>query len=324
MVGAGRKPDSIELADVEAARERLLGVVPRTPTVRLDDTGAGEIYLKLETLQPVRSFKLRGAYNAVAQLSEEELSRGVYTCSAGNMAQGLAWAARRAGARCTAVVPDNAPAVKLEGIRRLGAEVVTVTYDQWWEVFSTHHFAPLEEARFVHPVSDIGVMAGNGTIGLEILEDVPDVDAVLVPFGGGGLSCGIAAAIHGRRPEVPVYACEVETAAPFAAALAHGVPVDIDRTPTFVDGIGARSVLPEMWPPAHRLLKGSLVMSLEEVTAAIRFLVERASVVAEGAGGAAMAAALKRGRLLGRVVAVISGGNLDPSVLARILAGEQP
>ena len=315
-----REPNSITYADVESARERLRDVVPRSPMLRLDD----DIHLKLENLQPIRSFKLRGAYNAVAQLAREELDRGIYTASAGNMAQGVAWAARRLGARCAAVVPDNAPAVKLEGIRRLGAEIVTVTYEQWWDVFANHRFAPLEPAVFVHPVSDVGVMAGNGTIGLEILEDVPDVDAVLVPFGGGGLSAGIAAAIHGVRPEVAVYACEVETAAPFAAALAHGAPTDVQRTPTFVDGIGARSVLPEMWPPAQRLLAGSLVVSLEEVVAAIRFLVERASVVAEGAGGAAMAAALKRAPSMGRVVAVISGGNLDPAVLARILRGEQP
>jgi threonine dehydratase len=318
---AVREPDSITFADVQDARERLHGIVPRTPVIKLDGL---DVHLKLENLQPIRSFKLRGAYNAVAQLTREELDRGVYTASAGNMAQGVAWAARRLGARCTAVVPDNAPAVKLDGIRRLGAEIVTVTYDQWWDVFTTHRFAPLEPARFVHPVSDVGVMAGNGTIGLEILEEVPEVEAVLVPFGGGGLSSGIAAAIHGVRPEVPVYACELDSAAPFAAALAHGGPVDVQRTPTFVDGIGGRSVLPEMWPPAHRLLTGSIVVSLDEIVEAIRFLVERASVVAEGAGGAAMAGALKRGALLGRVVAVISGGNLDPAVLARILTREQP
>ncbi len=284
--------------------------------VELDGT---EIHLKLESLQPVRSFKLRGASNALALMSDAEVANGVYTASAGNMAQGLAWAARRRGVPCTAVVPDTAPGVKLDGIRRLGAEVVTVTYDQWWDVFSTHRFAPLEPARFVHPVSDVGVMAGNGTIGLEILEEVPDVAAVLVPFGGGGLCAGIAAAM----PGVPVYACEAETAAPFAAALAHGAPVDIERTPSFVDGIGARSVLPEMWEPAHRLLKGSLVVSLREVTSAIRFLVERLAVVAEGAGAASVAAALKH-ESLGRVVCVVSGGNLDPAVLARILGGEEP
>jgi threonine dehydratase len=292
--------------------------------VRLEGAGDGEVWLKLESVQPIRSFKLRGAYNAIALMSDAELADGVYTASAGNMAQGAAWAARRRGVPCTAVVPDSAPLTKLEGIRRLGAEIVTVTYDQWWEVFTSHRFAPLEPARFLHPVSDVGVMAGNGTIGLEILEDVPDVDAVLVPFGGGGLSCGIAAAIHGLRPQVPVYACEVETAAPLAAAFAEGRPVPVTRTPTYVDGIGAREVLPEMWDAAHRLLAGSIVVSLEEVTAAIRFLVERAALVAEGAGGAAVAAGLKRAGSLGRVVCVVSGGNLDPGVLARILGGEQP
>ncbi len=324
MSTATRAPASIALEDVEAARRRLSGVVPRSPMVRLEGAGPHDLWLKLESLQPIRSFKLRGAYNAVAQLSETELAHGVYTASAGNMAQGLAWAAARRGVRCTAVVPDSAPAVKLEGIRRLGAEVVTVTYDQWWEVFTTRRFAPLEPARFVHPVSDIGVMAGNGTIGLEILEEVDGVDAVLVPFGGGGLSCGIAAAIHGLRPEVPVYACEVDTAAPLAGAFAEGRPVPVTRTPTYVDGIGAREVLPEMWEAAHQLLAGSIVVSLDEVTAAIRLLVERSALVAEGAGGAAVAAGLKRAGSLGRVVCVVSGGNLDPSVLARILEGEQP
>ena len=319
-----REPDSITFADVQAARERLSDVVPRSPLVKLDGTGAGEMWLKLEALQPIRSFKLRGAYNAVATLNTTEREHGVYTASAGNMAQGVAWAAQRLGLPSTAVVPDNAPAVKLDGIRRLGGEVVTVTYDEWWDVFETHRFAALEPAHFVHPVSDVAVMAGNGTIGLEIMEDVPDVDAVLVPFGGGGLSCGIATGVHGVRPDVPVYGCEVETAAPLAAAFDHGEPVDTNRTPTFVDGIGARRVLEEMWAPARRLLAGSIVVSLDEVVAAIRFLVERTSVVAEGAGGASVAAGLKRGGSLGRVVCVVSGGNLDPRVLARILDGEQP
>jgi threonine dehydratase len=221
------------------------------------------------------------------------------------------------------VVPDNAPRVKLDGIRRLGAEIVTVTYDEWWRVFETHRFAPLEPMRFIHPVSDVGVMAGNGTIGLEILEDVPDVAAVLVPFGGGGLSSGIAAAIRALRPQVRVFGCEVDTAAPFAAALQAGKPVDIVRTPTFVDGIGGRAVLPEMWPPASRLLAGSLVVSVGEVEAAIRLLITRCAIVAEGAGAAPVAAALNHAGSLGRVVCVVSGGNLDPGVLAHILEGDQ-
>jgi threonine dehydratase len=318
-----RAPDSITRDDVDAARQRLAGVVPRTPMIRLETDAGAELLLKLECLQPVRSFKVRGAYNALSILADAEVAHGVYTASAGNMAQGLAWSARRRGVRCSVVVPDNAPATKLDGIRRLGAEIVKVPYDEWWEVFATHRFAPLEPARFVHPVSDVGMIAGNGTIGLEILEDVPDVTAVLVPFGGGGLSCGIAAAIQASRPDVQVFGCEVDTAAPLAAAIAAGRPVDIDRTPTFVDGIGGKAVLEEMWPPVKRLLAGSLVSPLSEVEAAIRLLVSRCAIVAEGAGAASVAAGLKHTGSLGRIVCVVSGGNLDAGVLARILNGEQ-
>ena len=318
-----RLPDSIAVADVEAARGRLAGVLTRTPMIRLETDSGAELLLKLELLQPVRSFKVRGAYNALSMLSDAELAHGVYTASAGNMAQGLAWSARRRGVRCSVVVPDNAPATKLDGIRRLGAEIVKVPYDDWWDVFTTHRFGGLEPARFVHPVSDVGMMAGNGTIGLEILEDAPDVSAVLVPFGGGGLSCGIAAAIRASRPEVQVFGCEVDTAAPLAASIAAGRPVEVDRTPTFVDGIGGKAVLEEMWPPVKRLLAGSLVSPLSEVEAAIRLLVARCAVVAEGAGAASVAAGLRHAGLLGRIVCVVSGGNLDPGVLARILSTQQ-
>ncbi|HEV2030456.1 MAG TPA: pyridoxal-phosphate dependent enzyme [Candidatus Dormibacteraeota bacterium] len=319
-----REPDSITLEDVVAARKRIEGAVPHSPLIRMEVTGAGDLYLKLENLQPIRSFKLRGADNAMALLSPDELAAGVYTASAGNMAQGLAWAARRRGTRCTVVCPDGAPQTKLDGIRRLGAETVSLPYDQWWDILATHRYAPLEPAHFIHPVSDLGVMAGNGTIGLEILEDLPEVDSVLVPFGGGGLSCGIAAAVRGLRLQTKVYGCEVETAAPLAAAIAAGRAVECPRTPTFVDGIGARTMLVEMWPPARRLLAGSLVVSLTEVAAAIRMLVERAAVVGEGAAGAAVAAGLKGLGGKGRVVCVVSGGNIDPAVLAKILEGGVP
>ena len=318
-----RAPDSIEIADIEAARRRLEGVVPRTPTVLMELEGGREMWLKLECLQPIRAFKIRGAYNALALLSDDEAAAGVYTASAGNMALGLAWAARRRGVRCAVVVPENAPRAKLDGVARLGAEIVKVEYDQWWDVFVTHRFAPLEPARFIHPVSDLGMIAGNGTAGLEILEDVPGVDAVLVPFGGGGLSCGISAAIKASRPDVPVFGCEVDTAAPLAAAIAEGRPVEVERKPTFVDGIGGKSVLEEMWPPVRRLLDGALVVTLPEVEAAIRLLVARCSIVAEGAGAAAVAAGVSHAASLRRMVCVISGGNIDLGVLARILEGEQ-
>jgi threonine dehydratase len=319
-----RDPDSLTIDDVQEARKRLAGIVPRTPLIRLEDSGAGELYLKLENLQPVRSFKVRGAANAIAMLDAAALQAGVYTSSAGNMAQGLAWNARRLGIQCTAVVPDGAPRVKLEAIQRLGAATISLPFDEWWNVMATHRYAPLEPAHFIHPSSDVDVMAGNGTIGLEILEDLPEVNTVLVPFGGGGLSCGIATAVRTLRPEVRVYGCEVDTAAPLAAALTAGGPVPCPRTATFVDGIGGPSMLPEMWPPASRLLAGSLVVTLPEVAAAIRHLVQHAAIVAEGAGAAPVAAALKGLAGPGRYVAVVSGGNIDPEVLTTILSGLVP
>jgi len=319
-----REPDSLTLADVQKARERLEGVALRTPLIRLDDSGAGELYLKLENLQPIRSFKIRGSGNAIALLGDAAAANGVYTASAGNMAQGVAWNARRLGIRCTAVVPDGAPHSKVDAIQRLGAQTISVPYDEWWNVLVTHRYEPLEPAHFIHPVSDPAVMAGNGTIGLEILEDLPDVNAVLVPYGGGGLSCGIATAVRTVRPEVRVYGCEVETATPLAAAFAAGGPVSVARTATFVDGIGSPTVLREMWPAASRLLAGSLVVSLAEVAAAIRHLVRHAAIVAEGAAGAAVAAGLKGLAGPGRCVAVVSGGNIDPEVLIPILDGEMP
>ena len=314
-----REPDSITADDVLAARDRIAPIVKRTPLVPLE--GIDGIYLKLETLQPIRSFKVRGAANAIGMLSADELADGVYTASAGNMAQGLAWAARHHGVPCSVVVPEDAPRTKLDAVRRLGAEIVSLPYAEWWSVLATHRYAPLEPARFIHPVSDVAVMAGNGTIGLEILEDMPDVEAVLVPFGGGGLSCGIAAAIRAANPNVRVFGCEVETAAPLRAALAAGGPVESTRTPTFVDGIGAPIVLSEMWPVVKRLLSGSLVVSLGEVESAIKVLVERAAVVAEGAGAVSMAAGLKRLGADRRMVCIVSGGNIDVSVLSRILGG---
>jgi threonine dehydratase len=319
-----RQPDSITLEDVQAARKRLDGMVLHTPIIRLNNGGTGELYLKLENLQPIRSFKVRGAGNAIAMLDPGDMEAGVYTASAGNMAQGVAWNAARLGVRCNVVVPDGAPRTKLDAIHRLGAQTISLPYEDWWNVLVTHRYPPLEPAHFIHPVSDVAVMAGNGTIGLEILEDVPDVNAVLVPYGGGGLSCGIATAIRSIRPEVRVYACEVDTAAPLAAAFAAGGPVQVPRTPSFVDGIGSPSVLPEMWAPASRLLAGSLVVSLPEVASAIRQLAEHAAIVAEGAGGAAVAAGLKGLAGPGRYVAVVSGGNIDPEVLATILSGQVP
>jgi threonine dehydratase len=296
----------------------------RTPLVRLNvEDAPAEIWLKLENLQPIGSFKLRGAGNAMSLAPREALGKGVYTASAGNMAQGVAWNARRLGIPCTVVVPDNAPQTKLAAIERLGAKAVKLPYARWWQVLEDHGYTGIE-GLFIHPVSDPAVIAGNGTIGLEILEDLPDVDSVVVPFGGGGLACGIAAALRALSPPTRVFASEVETAAPFAASLAAGRPVAIDHTPSFVDGIGGKSFLPEMWPLANQLLAGSLVVSVAQAAASVRLLAERNRVIAEGAGATSVAAAILGKAGTGKVVCVISGGNIDPSKLAKILNGEVP
>jgi len=259
----------------------------------------------------------------MALAPREALARGVYTASAGNMAQGVAWNARRLGIPCTVVVPDHAPQAKLAPVERLGARVVKVPMERWWQVLVEHQY-PGIEGLFIHPVADRAVIAGNGTIGLEILEDLPEVDAVLVPWGGGGLSCGIASALGALRPEAKVFGCEAETAAPLTASLSAGRPVAVDYTPSFVDGIGARGLLPEMWPLAKALIAGSLVSSLDEIAAALRLLVTRARIVAEGAGASSVAAALSGRAGGGKVVCVVSGGNIDLSVLATILRCETP
>jgi threonine dehydratase len=325
--GANATPDAepIPIEEIGAARERIAGSALRTPLIHLDqDVAPTEIYLKLENLQPIGSFKIRGAANVMGLADPMELARGVYTASAGNMAQGVAWNARRLGVPCTAVVPDTAPEGKLTAISRLGADYVKVPFDEWWQVMVDHRYQPLADRVFVHPFRDPRVMAGNGTIALEILEDLPDVDAVIVPYGGGGLSCGIASALGPARREAKVYASEVETAAPLAASLEAGRPVEVPYTPSFVDGIGAKALLEEMWPLARSLLAGSLVVSLEQTAAAVRLLVERTRVIAEGAAATSVAAALTGRAGSGKVVCVVSGGNIDSAKLAGILTGQKP
>jgi len=317
------------LEEIRSAAGRIAGSAIRTPLLRLNiEEAPAEVWLKLENLQPIGSFKLRGAGNAMSLAPKEKLAQGVYTASAGNMAQGVAWNARRLGIPCTVIVPDHAPETKLSAIERLGGRIVKLPFDRWWQVILEHGY-PGMEGLFIHPVSDPAVIAGNGTIGLEILEDLPGVDTVLVPYGGGGLSCGIASAIRASKPATKIYACEVETAAPFAASLAAGKPVSVAYTGSFVDGIGAKSMLPEMWPLASSLLEGSLVMGLAEVAAAVRLLALRNRVIAEGAGATSVAAALKlvpsTGKAgVGKIVCVVSGGNIDPEKLAMILNGEPP
>ena len=256
-------------------------------------------------------------------LPPNRLADGVYTASAGNMAQGLAWAARELGVPCRVIAPDHAPRTKLEAIERLGASVRLIPFADWWQAILDHGIAG-ERGTFIHPGADASVMAGNGTIGLEILEELPDADAILVPYGSGGLACGIACAVrHGPR-QPAVYACELEGRAPFAASLAAGAPRSISYTPSFVDGIGGRSVLAEIWPLAREVLAGSLEATLRQVADAVALLVERARVVAEGAGAAPVAAALAHDLGARRIVCVVSGGNIEPRTLATILSGNLP
>lgn len=296
----------------------------RTPLVRLHaPESSAEIYLKLETLQPIGSFKIRGAYNAARRADPALVAAGLLTASAGNMGQGVAWAARELGVPCTVTVPDYAPETKVSAMERLGARVIKEPFDVWWNAIEESRIEG-EDGLFIHPVESEQVMAGNGTIGLEILEDLPDPDVVLIPFGGGGLTVGIASAIKAERPEVKVYAVEQETAAPLNATLEAGTPQKIEYRQSFVDGAGAKALLPKMWTLVEPLVDGAHRVSLDEVASAIRILAERARVIAEGAGALAPAAALSGRAGEGKIVCIVSGGNIDFPVLARILAGETP
>jgi len=311
----------IELAAIEAARERIRRTAVRTPLlrVRIEDAPA-EIYLKLENLQPIGSFKIRGATNAVMLAPASDWAAGLVTASAGNMAQGVAWAARELGVPATIVVPEHAPEAKLAAIKRLGGQVRKLPYDDWWNVIITSHLDGTE-GLFVHPVQDPGVMAGNGTIGLEILEDLPDPDAVVIPYGGGGLTAGIASAVKALRPETRIFTAEPETGAALAAALAAGHPADVDYRASFVDGSGSRRVLDVMWPLVAPLVDGAVAVPVPEAAAAVRMLAERARVIAEGAGALALAAALAGHAGTGKVVCVVSGGNINLTKLAELLTG---
>ena len=311
----------IDLAEIEAARKRIAGAAIRTPLVRLHVPEApAEIYLKLECLQPINSFKIRGATNAIMLATAAERAKGLVTASAGNMAQGVAWAARTLGVPATIVVPEHAPEAKLAAIERLGGRVLKLPYDDWWNVIVSSHVDGID-GLFVHPVQDPGVMAGNGTIGLEILEDLPDPDAVVIPYGGGGLTVGIASAIRALRPATKIVTAEPATGAALVAALEAGRPADVDYQPSFVDGSGSRRVLDSMWPLVAPLVDSALAIAVADVAAAVRLLAERVRVIAEGAGALAPAAALSGRAGTGKVVCVVSGGNINLSKVAEILGG---
>jgi threonine dehydratase len=317
----------ISLAAIEDARRVIAKHAIRTPLLPFNiarfniDSAPAAIYLKLENLQPIGAFKIRGAANAIARLSHGELERGVVTASAGNMAQGVAWCARSLGIPCTVIAPQTAPETKIKAIERLGGRVIKVSFAEWWQAFAERSF-PGVAGTFIHSFDDPDVMAGNGTIALEILEDLPDVDAIVIPWGGGGLTCGIGAAMRELRPQCRIFAAEVETAAPLAASLAAGIPTEVEYQPSWVDGIGAKAVFPQMFERARRLIDGSLVADLSSVAEALRLLITHNHIVAEGAGACPVACALSGQAGTGKIVCIVSGGNIDASKLARVLNRE--
>lgn len=313
---------TISIAAIEDAARTVYEAAVRTPLIRLElplGEGEAEIFLKLEALQPIGSFKIRGAWHAVRALSPEQLAQGVWTVSAGNAAQGVALAARRAGAPCSVMVMDTAPQTKIEAIKRLGAQVISASYDECWATVERHASERMR-GTFVHPFDDDRFIAGNGTVGLEILEDLPDVDAVIASVGGGGLLAGIGAVMQARRPAAKVFAAEPETAAPLATSLARDeASVFAGWSASFVDGAGGRSVLPTMWPLLRELVDASLVVTLDEIRAAMKLVAERTHVIAEGAGACAVAAALSGKAGAGKIVAVVSGGNIDLTRFASLI-----
>jgi threonine dehydratase len=302
----------ITLAEVREARKRIAGTIVRTPLIRLDLVpGSPDVRLKLENLQPISAYKLRGAANAVALLSDADRRRGVWTISAGNAGQGVAYAARAAGVPCTVVAIETAPTAKLDRMRALGAKLVLVSYARAWQALEDRAY-PGVEGTFVHPFDDQNFIAGHATMGLEILEDAPDTAAIIAAIGGGGLITGVASVVKALKPEVRVWGAEPETAAPAARSFATGSAQEFPEwTATFVDGAGGKSVFPRMWQRMQPVVDGSIVVTLDEVKAAMRLMAEKVRVIAEGAGALALAAALTGKAGKGPIVAVVSGGNID-------------
>jgi len=302
----------IELADIRAAHQRIAGTIVRTPLVRLElGPEFPDILLKLENLQPINAYKLRGAANAVALLSDSERRRGVWTISAGNAGQGIAYAARQADVPCTVVAIETAPESKLERMRTLGARLIPVSYDIAWKALEDRSF-PGVDGTFVHPFDDYNFIAGHATMGLEILDDAPDTVAVIAAIGGGGLITGVGSAIKALKPEIRIWGAEPETAAPAALSFAKGSPqVFKEWKPSFVDGAGGQSVFPRMWQRMKPLVDGCIVVSLEETKRAMRIMADRMRIISEGAGALPLAAALTGKAGQGPIVAIVSGGNID-------------
>ena len=313
----------VTLDEIRAARERIRGVAIRTPLIRLrHDAAKPEIWLKLETLQPINAFKIRGAANAVAMLTPEERKRGVWTISAGNAGQGVAFAAGEAGIPCTVLAIDPAAETKIERMRKLGARLVRAPFDQCWKAMEDREF-PGIEGTFIHPFDDHNFVAGNATLGLEIIEDLPDVKTVITAIGGGGLIAGVASAVRQLAPQVKIYGAEPETAAPGALSFEKGSPQVFARwQASFVDGAGGKSIFPRMWERIHSIVDGSIVVTLDEVRRAMKLMAEKSRIIAEGAGALAVAAAMSGKAGDGPIVAVISGGNIDLKKFAELVTAD--
>jgi threonine dehydratase len=309
----------VSISQAKEALRKIATLAFRTPLVRCNADAPASLYLKLENLQPIGSFKIRGAANVMALAPREQLDRGVLTASAGNMAQGVAFCARRLGIKATIIAPDTAPATKILAVERMGGHVIKVPFAEWWHTFERRSY-PGIGATFIDAFDDPHVMAGNATIALELLEDLPDLDAVVIPFGGGGLACGIAAALRALAPQVRIYAAEVETAAPLAPSLAAGEPRRVEYQPSFVDGIGGKTVFPNMFEHARKLLDASLVVTLNEAAQAMKLLAERNRIIVEGAAACAVAAARSGRAGYGKTVAIESGGNIDLDKFTQLVA----
>jgi threonine dehydratase len=310
--------------DVAAARGNIRGSAVRTPLLKLAaDLPGASIYLKLENLQPLGSFKIRPAVNVLKTMDHQRLRCGVLTASAGNFGQGLAFAARQIGVPATVVVPDGSATIKAKALAELGAKVIRLPFDEWWTVLTTRRLAG-EDGMFIHPVAESGVIAGNATIGAEILEDLPDCDTVVVPFGGGGLACGIGSVMRRLKPPVRMIVAESDAAQPAAAALANGRPVRVPHIQSFVDGMGSSTVLEEMWPLVREMVDQAARASFAQIAEAIRLLAGRHHVIAEAAGAASVAAAMSGQAGKGNIVCIVSGGNIDAAKLGAILNGQSP
>jgi threonine dehydratase len=310
--------------DVATARNNIRSRAIRSPLLKLNaDVPGATVYLKLENLQPLGSFKIRPAVNVLKVIGAQKLKAGVLTASAGNFGQGLVLAARDIGVQVTVIVPEAAAAIKADTLAHLGARVIRVPFDIWWQALTVRSFSGATGV-FVHPVAEDAVVAGNATIGEEILEDLPEVDTIVVPFGGGGLISGIGSVMRRKRPAVRMIAVESQASQPAAAALAHGAPVRVPHIQSFVDGMGSTIVLEEMWPLVKQSIDQAVCASFAQIAEAIRFLAARHHVIAEAAGAASVAAAMASLAGRGKIVCVVSGGNIDPSKLGAILKGEDP